>query len=335
MKVLITGGNGFVGLNIVSALVEQGHEVTALVRPKSNRNFLKQFPVKALNGDLRDKKKLTRIFSGVDAVIHTAGITSCNPDDLPQLLETNAESTRNVCDACIDAKIKRLVFTSTTSTLGAANNKNVIADEQTKLNGFRAKNPYGISKQLAERHVLDAADKGLSAVILNPAEVIGPFDYNLQWGRLVLAVAFNQLPFVPPGGASFCHASEVGRAHVNALTRGRSGEKYILGGVNANIKSYIEMIEKNLDANAYKPGGNYWVKYASAWMSEKFPTIARSKPAVEAYRMRVFGGHYYFSSAKAVKELDYREISLEQMVGDAVHWYQSAGMIPAKTTLAN
>jgi dihydroflavonol-4-reductase len=329
MKVFITGGNGFLGLNIVRALIEAGHEVTALTRANSNTTYLDQFSVQTVVGDLTDQQWLTKTLTGMDAVIHTAGITGCKKSEFPMLVQVNSDSTRNICEASLAANIQRFVFTSTTSTLGAGNN-HAVADENSPLRGFRAKNPYGISKQIAERHVIDATNKGLNTIILNPAEVIGEFDYNLQWGRIILAVAFNQLPFVPPGGASFCHAAEVGRAHVSALTMGGTGEKYILGGVNASIQSYIETIESLLGTRADRPGGSYWMKYWRAWLHENFPLLVREPPAVEAYRMRVFGGDYYFSSASAVKKLDYRELTLEQMVNDAIQWYQSVGIIPAK-----
>jgi len=330
MKVFITGGTGFVGLNIINALVDAGHEVTALTRAGSNISHLSRFPVKTVLGELTDRRALPRMLEGMDAVIHTAGITGCKKSELPQLLAVNADTTRDLCAASLEADVKRFVYTSTTSTIGSSGSKRDLADENTPLRGFRAANPYGISKQKAERHIREAADKGLSAVMLNPAEVIGPFDYNLQWGRIILAVAYNQLPFEPPGGASFCHAAEVGRAHVSALSQGRTGETYILAGANEPIRAYIEAIETLLGARADRPAGNYWLKYLKAWLNENAPGLMREQAAVEAYRMRVFGGHHYFSCAKAVAELNYQPRSLFEMVRDAIEWYQSSGMIPRR-----
>ncbi|WP_339075360.1 NAD-dependent epimerase/dehydratase family protein [Teredinibacter turnerae] len=329
MKVFVTGGNGFVGLNIVSALVQAGHEVFCLVRKNSNMGYLEQFDVTKVIGSLEDNHFLNEITSQVDAVIHTAGVTGCKRSELEKLIAVNADCTRRLSDAALANGVTRFVYTSTTSTVGCSNGQRR-ADESVPLTGFRARNPYGISKQMAENILLEAADKGLDTIILNPAEVVGPFDYNLQWGRIVLAVAFNQLPFVPPGGGSFCHAGEVGRAHVNALTMGRAGEKYILAGEDVSFKQYIETIESLLGKVSDRPGGNYWLKYFKAWASENFPYLINTKPAVEAYRMRVFGGHYYFDSSKAVNELDYREASLEDMLSACIQWYQSTGMVPAK-----
>jgi len=260
MKVFLTGGNGFLGLNIVRALKSEGHEILCLVRENSNVDYLNQFNVKTISGSLQDKRFLHGVAENVDAVIHTAGITSCKKSDIPKLLEVNSEGTKNICEAALEKKLKRVVFTSTTSTIGCANSVSIHANEMTPLSGFREHNPYGVSKLKAERYVLDAVEKGLDAVILNPSEVVGPYDYNFQWGRIVLAVAFNQLPFIPPGGGSFCHAQEVGRTHVNALINGRAGERYILAGTNVTFRTYIESIEKMLGRVSDRPGGNYWMK---------------------------------------------------------------------------
>lgn len=330
MRVFVTGGNGFVGLNVVSALQQAGHEIWCLVRENSNTAYLDTFEVNKVSGRLDDHTFLRSITDQVDAVIHTAGITGCKKSELPMLMEVNARGTENVCLAAFESRVTKLVYTSTTSTIGCKNDPNQKANETTPLTGFRANNPYGISKIAAEDHIKKYADKGLDAVILNPAEVVGPFDYNLQWGRIVLAVAFNQLPFVPPGGGSFCHSAEVGQAHVNALTQGRSGEKYILAGSDVSFKTYIETIEALMGKVSDRPGGSYWMKYFNAWVSENMPYLINSKPAVEAYRMRVFAGHYYFDSSKAVNELGYNEAPLEEMLKACIGWYQTTGIVPAK-----
>lgn len=327
MHVFMTGANGFVGLNVVAALVAAGHRVTVYVRPSSNVDFLTPFGVEIVRGELSDQAALTKAMQGAQGVIHTAGNTSCNKADWPQLQEVNVDGTRNVVQAAIANKVKRIVYTSTTSAIGAQKGAAHLANEDMPLTGFRARSPYGISKQMAEKIVLDAQKSGLECIILNPAEVLGAFDYSLQWGRMVLAVHHNQVPFMPPGGGCFCSAAEVGRAHVNALTQGRSGERYILGGANVSYAQFLTAISKALGQVFDMPTGNYNWLYLKALLHEKFPSIVTSKPAVEAYRMRVFGGTYYFDSAKAERELSYRSIPLEQMLHDCVSWYQQNGFI--------
>ncbi|KHN55354.1 NAD-dependent epimerase [Dickeya fangzhongdai] len=327
MKILITGANGFVGLNVVKALVAANHQVTAYVRATSNVSFLEPFGVTLVRGELQDSQRLRAAMAGHDGVIHTAGNTSSNPRDWPRLAAVNVEGTRTVIEAALASGVSRLVYTSTSSTIGAHNDPAAEANEGTVLTGFRAQNPYAKSKLQAEELVYRACDRGLSAVILNPAEVLGAYDYSMQWGRMVLAVAHNQLPFLPPGGASFCGASAVGDAHVSALTKGNAGERYIIAGANTRYSELINTIEAVVPCKANRPQTPYSSFYLKTWLQEKLPWLVRGEPVLDAYRLRVFGGVYYFSSAKAERELGYQPSPLSQMVDECVSWYRGNGFI--------
>ncbi|WP_284209333.1 NAD-dependent epimerase/dehydratase family protein, partial [Chitiniphilus shinanonensis] len=218
MRVFLTGATGFVGLNIVQALLAAGHDVACLVRPQARRQYLERLPVALVPGRLDDAAGLAAALRGMDAVIHAAGDTSCLMRDLPRLTATNVEGTRAVLGAARRAGVRRLVYTSTTSTIGSTGQPGMAADETMPLQPWRAASPYARTKLEAERLVRDA--RGLDAIVLNPAEVLGAWDHTLQWGRIVLAVATGQLPFVPPGSGTFAPADAVAEAHVAALTRG-------------------------------------------------------------------------------------------------------------------
>lgn len=325
MRVFVTGGNGFVGLNVVSALKDSGHDTVAVVRQGSNAAFLEPMGVEIVRGGLEDTGFLAEAMRGADAVIHTAGNTSCNWRDLPQLEAVNVHGTRNVVDAAIAAGVRRLVYTSTTSTVGAHDGEDRIADETVPLAGYRARSPYAVTKRKAEEIVLGAAARGLECVILNPAEVIGAYDYNLQWGRMLLAAYYNQVPFNPPGGASFCAAADVGRAHVSALSNGRPGERYLLAGPNLRFSRFLDVVADVLGKKFDIPDNNYRWLYLKALMQEKLSPLVPGKPAVEPYRMRVLGNTYFYDSSKAEKELGYRSAPIETMVRDCADWYRANG----------
>ena len=327
MKVFITGGNGFVGLNVVAALVADGHEVTAIVRAGSNAKYLEPFGVRVVRGSLEDRGALIQAMRGAEAVIHTAGNTSCKWSDLPALEAVNVRGTRNVVDAALERGVRRLVYTSTTSTVGAFDDAGRTADESVPLTGYRARSPYAVTKQQAERIVVEANARGLETVILNPAEVVGAYDHNLQWGRLIIAAHHDQLPFNPPGGASYCAAADVGRAHVSALTAGRPGERYLLGGENIRYSRFLDVIADVLGKPFRVPTTNYpWLRFKTG-LQERFPGLVRGHPAVEAYRMRVLGCTYYYDSGKAERELGYRSASVQDMVRRCADWYAGNGFL--------
>ncbi|TXH73312.1 MAG: NAD-dependent epimerase/dehydratase family protein [Lysobacteraceae bacterium] len=332
MEVFMTGANGFVGLNTVAALKQAGHSVVAMIRPNANVAFLEPMGVRIVHGQLDDVDALTAAMRGADAVVHTAGNTSCNPRDLPALEAVNVHGTRNVVEAAFASGVKRLVYTSTTSTigtLGEAGDPVRRADESTPLTGYRAKSPYAITKRRAEEIVLDAHRRGLHSVILNPAEVIGAYDYNMQWGRMVLAAFYDQVPFVPPGGGSFCCAAAVGRAHASALERGESGERYILAGHDATYRAFIDTMAQVLDKPVSLPKNSYRALYWKSLLQEKLSPLVPGKPPVETYRMKVFSHPYYFDSGKAERALGYASAPLADMLRDSARWYRDHGFIRA------
>jgi len=327
-KVFVTGANGFVGLNIVECLLSAGYEVHAYVRPNSNTKYLERFPVNIIRGQLNDEHALRKGMTGCRYVIHTAGNTSCYKSDMPALVETNVKGTESVINASKKMPIDRLVFTSTTSTIGARNQKGFSSTEEHPLDGFRSKSPYARTKLQAEALVLDAQATGnIECVILNLAEVVGAYDHNLQWGRLVLAVHHDQVPFIPPGGGSYCSAKNAAQAHVNALTHGKTGERYIISGEDHDFSTFISTVSKKMKKRISVSNSKYhWLKL-NASLYEKFPWLYKEKPLVDPYRMRVFGGHYYFSAKKAQLELGYHSEDLDSMLEDSIGWYRANGYL--------
>lgn len=327
-KVFVTGATGFLGLNIVSALLAAGYSVQAYVRPSSKTKYLDRFPVQRHVGELSDLQALKAAMAGCRYVIHSAGNTSCDPKDIDALLAANVQSTENVIEAARGNGVERIVFTSTTSTVGASNDPRRRHDETEPLTGFRSRSPYARTKQLAERALFSARASGIEAIALNPAEVIGPFDHNLQWGRIVIATAAGRLPFIPPGSGSFCAAQDVAQAHVSALTQGRSGERYILAGHDAPFQRIIESAAA-LAGVKVSPANHmpYALQRGAAIVRERLGHLGAGKPPVDSYRMRVFGGHYLFDSRKAETELGYRSRPVEEMVRDCYLWYRENGFI--------
>ncbi|MDO5056364.1 MAG: NAD-dependent epimerase/dehydratase family protein [Lautropia sp.] len=329
MKVLLTGATGFVGLNIVEALLEAGHDVVSYQRQGARRRYLDLLGPVVVEGELDDVRQLRHAMQDVDAVIHTAGMTSCRQKDWPALQRCNVQGTAAVLEAARQCKVGRLVFTSTTSTIGSTGRQGEAADENTPLRGWRASSPYARSKQEAERTLL--AQDDVPVVILNLAEVVGAWDHTLQWGRIVLAVARDQLPFIPPGSATYCSGRDAARAHVQALVLGRSGERYIIGRDCMAISSFVALVGQRLGAEP-RPRSRLpwrWQRLDSGlrqWACEH-RLAGISPPAVEPYRMRVFGTHHLFSDDKARRELGYHCQGITHAIDDCFHWYRQHGFL--------
>jgi dihydroflavonol-4-reductase len=329
MKVLITGGAGFVGLNIISALCEKNHEVHVLVRHSSNRKYLNEFRVGLHEGDLLDYNLLTNAMVGMDAVIHCASITGGFKKDRQAVFLTNIQGTRNVVLAARENQLKRIVYTSSTATIGI-DELTGRGNEETPLRDFRKKGQYSQSKLEAERIVLGAQKHGLEVIILNPAEVMGAYDYHFGWGSVIIGLVHKQIPFIPLGGGSFCDAFEVGRAHVTALTKGRSGERYILAGSDVKFEKLFQHISSIALCdlpNSKSMANNYYLLKALFWSKELFSVVTKKPPPLDLIRLRSFYRDFYFSSEKAVRELGFQYVPIEVMIEKSYMWYKKEGMI--------
>lgn len=193
MRVLVTGGNGFVGSHLVEALLGRGHQVRCLVRRSSDLSFIASLPLELVYGSLEDGESLERACRGVDGVCHFAGVTKA--PDAATYFRVNAEGTRALLEACwrVNPRLRRFVYCSSQAAAGPADGPEPI-DEACPPHPI---SHYGRSKLEAEEAVRGYADR-LPVVILRPASTYGPRERDiLIFFRLVK----RGLKLLPGGGA--------------------------------------------------------------------------------------------------------------------------------------
>ncbi|MFW9911330.1 MAG: NAD-dependent epimerase/dehydratase family protein [Candidatus Thorarchaeota archaeon] len=168
MKILVTGATGFIGRKLVAALVEEGHDVTAFVRPTSNKAGLPE-GIRYCEGDMLDEPSLKNAVEGQDAVIHLAAYFDFYPTDVDLLYRVNVEGTRNLMKACVGTSVQRFIYCSTTETIGPV--RYPPGNEDTEL---RPQFDYAKSKIEAEcaiREITNETDLG--HVIIRPTGSMG------------------------------------------------------------------------------------------------------------------------------------------------------------------
>ena len=234
MKVLVTGGTGFVGSQIVAALVRRGDTVRVLHRATSKLIMLEGLPIEHVLGDVQEPEAVARAVAGCDLVFHVAAVASYWRTQREQVYRVNVEGTRIVMEACLAAGVPRVVHTSSVAAIGIPRNGRP-ADERATFDAFSATFAYADSKHRAEAVVLQAVARGLPAVIVNPGAVYGAGDHNLISGSMVLELARRSVPLVPDGGLCVVDVDAIVRGHLAAAERGRIGERYILGGENLTL----------------------------------------------------------------------------------------------------
>lgn len=319
----VTGGTGFVGLNLVEQLGQTGWKVIAVHRANSSTKRLEALGAELRKAELDQPSELAQAMpEAVDAVFHVAGDLSWSKLHDERQRRVNVDGTRHVVEAALLRKAKRFIHTSSVAAYGMGHR---LIDERTKSTAAQSPIGYVRTKWLGEQEVRKGIEQGLSAVILNPANILGPYDIT-GWASFFRLLKQNKLPGVPPGSASFCHVREVVSAHIAAVTKGRTGENYLLGGIDA---TYVEVTAimaellgmkapRTLPAFVLKALGRFndWVSHFTS--KERDITLANAQLVSSNWRV---------DCSKAEKGLGLRRVPLREMVEDSFRWLEKEKLL--------
>ncbi|WP_028079022.1 NAD-dependent epimerase/dehydratase family protein [Solimonas soli] len=321
----VTGATGFVGLNLVAELHAQGWDIVALHRATSDVAPLARYPrLRRVFGDVTDLRTLRGVIPReVDCVFHVAGNTSMWNRTHVEQIKVNVRGTRNVVRAALEARVKRFVHTSSIVAYGIHGGT---ITEDTPTRGSAATINYVRSKALAEREVRKGITAGLPAVIMNPSNIVGPYDTS-TWSRMFRLVQQRRLPAMPPGGGSFCHVHEVARAHVAAAERGRIGANYLLGGAQASYVGLVREIARLLGVRRRPQTLPTRVLLAYAAVEEWAAPLFGREPDITRDAVALLAENLYCSSQRAQDELGYSPQTLECMLTDCRDWLYEAGLL--------
>lgn len=320
----VTGANGFLGLNIVEQLGAAGWRVVGLCQPGTELRHARALGIEIAEGDILDPAALQEaIPDGADAAFHTAASTSIWSRNNAIQRRVNVDGTRNVLDACLRRHVRCVVHTSTWNTFSCQGGE---IDETTAQAGGRSWINYVRTKYLAEAEVRSAVRQGLRAVMLNPAHLMGRYDRR-NWGRMFRMVATRRLPGVPDGGGSFCHAEAVAKAHLAAVRKGRSGENYLLPGVEASFAEVIAIISELTGQPAPKrilsPLALKIVARLKTWKA----ALTGHEPDLTPEGVALMLNDPRIVSHKAEQDLGYRAVPLRVMLEDAYAWLRAEGVV--------
>jgi dihydroflavonol-4-reductase len=324
MLSLVTGANGFLGAAVVRALLADGRAVRAFVRRGSDRRNLAGLDVELAEGDIVDPGTLRVATRGCDAVFHVAADYRLWVRDPAPMYQANVEGSVNVLEAAAAAGAERLVYTSSVAVLGI-NRDRTPADETTPVTLADMIGTYKRSKFLAEQAVRQrAVELDFPVVIVNPSTPIGPGDIKpTPTGRVILDAAAGRMPAYVDTGLNLVHVDDVARGHLLALTFGRRGERYILGGQDLSLEEILRRVGQHLGKPARNVRLPHWAVLPIALVSEGLAKITKREPRATLDGVRMAKKHMYFSSAKAERELGYRWRDPQIAIGDAIDWFKS------------
>ncbi|HYE96418.1 MAG TPA: NAD-dependent epimerase/dehydratase family protein [Rubricoccaceae bacterium] len=304
--VLVTGATGFVGATLVRQLVAAAEPVRILHRESSNLDLLgpAATQVEHAVGDVTDPERVTAAMAGVRHVYHAAAMVGFGgKKDREQLTAVNVEGTATVADAAREAGVERLVHVSSIAALGRTDAPVQEIDETATWQPSANNTAYAVSKYRAELEVQRAIAEGLDAVIVNPALVFGPGRPGENTMQIVEKVQRRRFPAIPTGGTCVVDVEDVAAGMRAAMARGRTGERYLLGGENLLWKDILGTLAEALGAPLPRLTLSRRPALVLATASEIIGALTRTRPLITRESARTATAIYRYDNTKAREEL--------------------------------
>jgi 3beta-hydroxysteroid-4beta-carboxylate 3-dehydrogenase (decarboxylating) len=242
MRVLVTGGSGHLGANLVRRLLDEGQQVRVLERIGVGGEALAGLGVEVVGGDLRDAAAVRGAVRGCRRVYHCAAKVSSAEGQQREIYASNVLGTRHLLRAALAEGVERIVVTGSFSAVG--HDPARPSDESVPVDPFARLLPYQRSKVAVEHECLKAVVDGLDVVIATSCAILGPHDYKpSRMGQLMLDFAHGRLRAYVPGGFEFVAARDIVQGHRLAMDKGRTGHKYIFSTAFKTVDELMVVYE--------------------------------------------------------------------------------------------
>jgi dihydroflavonol-4-reductase len=332
MLAFVTGATGFVGSHVAAALAEQGADLRVLVRTGSDLRNLEGLKADRVIGDLRDPASIEKAVAGCEVVFHVAADYRLWVRDPDEMYRANVEGTRAILEAARKNDVRRVVYTSSVATMGfAANNSGHLADEASPVSLDNMIGHYKRSKFMAEQVALEAGRSGMDVVVVNPTTPVGERDIKpTPTGRIVLDFLKKKFPAYVDTGLNLVDVRECARGHLAALEKGRSGERYILGGENLTLKQILDKLGVITGLPSPTIRVPYFVALATGVVDEVVTgRILGREPRATIDAVRMGRKKMFVSSAKAERELGWKIVPVDGALARAAAWFKANNYVQA------
>ncbi|HTN07395.1 NAD-dependent epimerase/dehydratase family protein [Agriterribacter sp.] len=322
MAILITGSTGYIGSKLTAQLARQGNAIHLLCRTIPALPGSEKANIKIFKGDITNPESLKPALENVDQVYHLAAYARLWAKDASVFQTLNVKGTENVLAAAKAAGVLKVVYTSTAGVIGPSKDK-PMTETDPRITGFF--NLYESTKSEAEAVALDYAKQGLAVCILNPSRIYGPgYDTGSNPVTKIVELYMKGKWKVIPGNGndigSYPFIDDVVDGHTRAMEKGRSGERYILGGVNATFNDLMAIIKKYSGVEKQLRHVPFFVLNALSRIMLWNANITGKYPMITPDWVAKYKYHWALDSSKAVNELGYKIRPLEEGIKETVEW---------------
>ena len=299
MRVLVTGGTGYLGRAVVSALASRGHEVVVFARTASRSGL----PGIIIDGDIRDRAAVARAAEGCEAIAHAAALVSIWRRRRADFDDINVGGLRNVLAAAAAHRTPRVLYTSSFVAIPPRGRTEPLVA-----------NDYQRTKVEADALAGQAVGEGVPLIRVYPGVVYGPgtFTEGNLVGRLIADHLAHKLPGLvgPEQRWSYAYVDDVAAGHCAALERGRIGGRYALGGENAPQRRVFEILQQ-LTGRRPPPRIPFPIAALMGAAEELRVTLLGGTPLITRGAVEIFRHDWSLDSAEAIRDLGYTLTPLE------------------------
>ena len=324
---LITGSSGHVGSNLIRELTKQNYKIRCIDFDGDHRAY-EGFDVEVIKGDITEKDSLVPIFKDVEIVFHTAALINLDRRYRDQIRLVNVSGTENVCQASLNAGVKKLIHFSSVDAFYRFPIEEPLLEDRKLIDDPNAV-PYDLSKADGQKIVLDYCKQGLDASIIHPTSIVGPNDFKpgLPMQEMV-NLANGKRKVLPNWGYNFVDVRDLCTTAISAVSKGKTGQNYIVGG-DYHMYSYIaELMEEQLGRTVLIGTIPNFVSYLGL-PYEYVKSLITKKPRVLTVDTLHTGktGNKVVPSTLARSELGHNPRPLEETIHDMVSFFQKRGLI--------
>jgi len=319
MKILVTGATGFLGNNLARKMLQQGHQIVTTVRPTSDLRPLDGLDIETVHANLTDSKGMAPVVEDVDLVVHCAAMIQLGHSKRESSIAFNTGSTLVLAEAARRREI-RMVNVSTVDTMPASKDGTPVSESDA--GGAKYDCSYVMSKRAACEVFNKEVEKGLDGVTVCPGFMLGPNDWKPSSGEMLLFVARTPLVYVAAGGCCVVDVRDVADGIIRAISRGRAGEKYILGGENISYKELWTRMAKTVGCWPPRIKMSNLLASVAGKTGDLISKFRKEELPLNSAALTMGQMLNWYTSDKAIEELGYKIGDIDIAIEDAWNWFK-------------